>query len=422
MARDARCVFVSQLQVKASEEDVRFFFSVFCQVDEVALVQDRSTGRSKGFGYVELATFEDVSKALLLNGLPFVWSDGIKGFPVMVKITESHKNYTHQMERQLKESQARSQTVPEIELVETVGNFSARARIRGGPVVLVPVHRGKPMNARMLFVGNLDKTLTEADLKLIFEKFGQVDALHLKNDPNSSGTHALAFVRFNDVSAAATANERLNGFELHGSKLTANPVTDKSTSATQLGVTSASGAPIPDLRYNMDEGWSALDDEDGDRSSKGGVALRADRRVQLMSKLAGGAAQEWSENAYAPAQPALGLVGGMAPTIASVPVTAAPSQAIRPQSAMLSDATRRIAISHMFDSSQESEPNWQSDIESDTKEECSKYGQVERCEVDASTSRVFVTFHTLVEAKLAMSNLQNRWFAGKQIQVEFMPV
>src|SRR4051812_32253655 len=69
--RDAKCVFVSQLQVKASEDDVELFFSSVCDVKEVALIKEKATGRSKGFGYVELATFDDVKNALLLSGLPF---------------------------------------------------------------------------------------------------------------------------------------------------------------------------------------------------------------------------------------------------------------------------------------------------------------------------------------------------------------
>ena len=53
-SRYARTVFVTQLQIKASEEDVKEFFESVCKVVSVALIRDKTSHKSKGFGYVEL--------------------------------------------------------------------------------------------------------------------------------------------------------------------------------------------------------------------------------------------------------------------------------------------------------------------------------------------------------------------------------
>ena len=46
------------------------------KVNDVQLICDKHTGRSKGFGYVELKALEDVPKALVLNGQPFRFRKG----------------------------------------------------------------------------------------------------------------------------------------------------------------------------------------------------------------------------------------------------------------------------------------------------------------------------------------------------------
>jgi len=62
-------LYVGNLSYKATEDDLRDLFKEFETVTEVNVITDRTTGRSRGFGFVELSSDEDADKAVkLLNG------------------------------------------------------------------------------------------------------------------------------------------------------------------------------------------------------------------------------------------------------------------------------------------------------------------------------------------------------------------
>jgi cold-inducible RNA-binding protein len=62
-------IFVGNLDFNTSEDELRQLFEAYGQVDRVAIMTDRDTGRSRGFGFVEMASAEDGEKAIAaLNG------------------------------------------------------------------------------------------------------------------------------------------------------------------------------------------------------------------------------------------------------------------------------------------------------------------------------------------------------------------
>ena len=62
-------IFVGNLDFNTSEEELRQLFEAYGQVDRVAIMTDRDTGRSRGFGFVEMTNAEDGEKAIAaLNG------------------------------------------------------------------------------------------------------------------------------------------------------------------------------------------------------------------------------------------------------------------------------------------------------------------------------------------------------------------
>ena len=62
-------IFVGNLDFSTSEEELRQAFESYGQVDRVSIMTDRDTGRSRGFGFVEMASNEDGEKAIAaLNG------------------------------------------------------------------------------------------------------------------------------------------------------------------------------------------------------------------------------------------------------------------------------------------------------------------------------------------------------------------
>ena len=62
-------IFVGNLSFSTTEDELRQLFEPHGQVDRVSIMTDRDTGRSRGFGFVEMASNEDGEKAIAaLNG------------------------------------------------------------------------------------------------------------------------------------------------------------------------------------------------------------------------------------------------------------------------------------------------------------------------------------------------------------------
>ncbi len=62
-------IFVGSLPFKLEEADLRELFEAYGEVSSVKLISDRETGRSKGFGFVEMPDDESAQKAITgLNG------------------------------------------------------------------------------------------------------------------------------------------------------------------------------------------------------------------------------------------------------------------------------------------------------------------------------------------------------------------
>jgi RNA recognition motif-containing protein len=62
-------IFVGNLSFSTTEDELRQMFESYGQVDRVSIMTDRDTGRSRGFGFVEMASNEDGEKAITaLNG------------------------------------------------------------------------------------------------------------------------------------------------------------------------------------------------------------------------------------------------------------------------------------------------------------------------------------------------------------------
>ena len=62
-------IYVGNLSYEANEEDLRQAFDVYGQISSVRVITDRDTGRSKGFGFVEMPNDAEAQSAISgLNG------------------------------------------------------------------------------------------------------------------------------------------------------------------------------------------------------------------------------------------------------------------------------------------------------------------------------------------------------------------
>ncbi len=62
-------IFVGNLSFRATNADLEQLFAQYGTVDSAAIINDRDTGRSRGFGFVEMPDAEEGKKAIEeLNG------------------------------------------------------------------------------------------------------------------------------------------------------------------------------------------------------------------------------------------------------------------------------------------------------------------------------------------------------------------
>ena len=62
-------IFVGNLNYSITEDDIKEIFEEYGELTSVKLITDKFTGKSKGFGFVEMANAEEAKKAIEeLNG------------------------------------------------------------------------------------------------------------------------------------------------------------------------------------------------------------------------------------------------------------------------------------------------------------------------------------------------------------------
>lgn len=73
-------LFVASLSFQATDEDLRELFAPYGEVTDATVVMDRATGRSKGFGFVKMASADEAQAAMeALDGAM------VRGRPIVVK-------------------------------------------------------------------------------------------------------------------------------------------------------------------------------------------------------------------------------------------------------------------------------------------------------------------------------------------------
>jgi RNA recognition motif-containing protein len=57
-------IYVGNLSFETAESELRELFEAYGTVDSVKIITDQFTGRSRGFGFIEMATREEGTKAI----------------------------------------------------------------------------------------------------------------------------------------------------------------------------------------------------------------------------------------------------------------------------------------------------------------------------------------------------------------------
>ena len=156
-SKDLQTVFVSNLDFKVNEEQLKEAFEKFGAIDDVRLVR-KFNGLSKGYAYIEFQTIESVREALKHDRMP------LEGRPVFISEMGKRSKF----------------------------NFSTS----------VEKHK--------IFVKNIPLEVTNEELKQLFEKYGSVKDCRLVTYRNGH-SKGCAYIEFRDEVSAQEAVKQANG-------------------------------------------------------------------------------------------------------------------------------------------------------------------------------------------------------------------
>ena len=86
-----------------------------------------------------------------------------------------------------------------------------------------------------IYVGNMSYGITEEELRLAFEAFGQVESAAIIKDKYSGQSKGFGFVEMPTKAEAQSAIEGLNGTELKGRTLNVNEARPRTESRRDSG-------------------------------------------------------------------------------------------------------------------------------------------------------------------------------------------
>lgn len=407
LTRDHRTVFVGQLTQKVREKDLERFFRKLGKTENVLLIRDKFTNRSKGFAYVEMSNLEDVPKVLLMNGqVP-----DFQVFPIMVKASEAEKNFAAKKESTIiAGADANGEDAGNDPTLNLQGGYNNRAKNANQAASALSA-------ASRIYCGNLHTNITEDDLRVVFQAFGEVLSVTINRD-EMGRSKGFGFIQFSNPQEANFAMSKGNGLELAGNYLKLGPVNENAfrgdRSGQGIGTSSSFGAG----RSGLSGGWK-LEDDDGT-----GLNLNAQSRSALMAKLAG------NKDIF----PTPGLsMPAVVPTLSHDQGASSAVNMQRAEQAAALIASLEIegsesfclVIKNMFDVMEEKrrgEPDWSVEIQQDVVEECGQFGAVlhSYVEQEKAGGLVYVLFADVDSAVRAAKKLHGRWFNKRQISVRYL--
>ncbi|KAJ1043513.1 hypothetical protein NDA10_005256 [Ustilago hordei] len=398
---EERSVFCAQLSARLSQRDLGEFFEDHLgegAVQDVRIVMDRLTRRSKGVGYVEFAARELVPKAIELSG------KDLFGIPIIVQRTDAPRNgpaYAGPGDASARNGLTPHPAVPQLDpRVLANAPLPMQYHTAGAPIHMNVAPPQAPRAPRpgpnmpnteaRLYVGSLHFSLTDENVKAVFEPFGEIEYVDLHREPGTGKSKGFCFIQFKHAEDAKKALEQMNGFELAGRAIRVGNVNAKGTGSA--GSYSNGSCPGSEGGGHLPQLTSAFDDG-------GGAGLNPERRAALMEKLARN--------------------NDPSPTISE-----ATSAMIQERPAGIPESTSTsLLLKNMFNPAEETEQGWDKDLAEDVKDEChAKYGAVTSIHVEKdSAGEVYVTFANLDGSRKALEGLNGRFFGGKPISAQYIP-
>lgn len=257
--RDRRTVFLQQLSVRCTDRDIsEFFASNSCPCRNARIVLDKYTRKSKGVAYVEFYEEETVRVALKLTGKKLL------GVPIIIELTETEKNRIAQEAASLNASSA------------SRPSSNANANASTTSTTTTPSSTDSFVK---LYIGSLHSSLTELELERLFEPFGALESVELLKEETTGQSKGVAFIEFKKSSAARSALEALNGFELAGRAIRVGPV------RTADAKTKTSGSNLLPSQQHRQQQHQQQKSSNVEVDEEEHLSLDPRKRAELMQKL-----------------------------------------------------------------------------------------------------------------------------------------
>jgi len=174
-------IFVSQVHPKVNERDLFDFFSHVGRVDDIRLIRDPRTQKSKGLCYVEFWDKDSVGKAISLSG------QLLGGYPISISVAPA-------------------------------------ARLGGA----TPIE-----STLRLYIGGIPDSVNDGDLRPVFDAFGEIDYFDIHKD-SSGRSKGYGFIQYKNENDGRNALESLNGLKIAGKSIKVG-VVDSSADGSQAG-------------------------------------------------------------------------------------------------------------------------------------------------------------------------------------------
>ena len=159
-------LFVGGLNYLSLRDDIKSYFQTFGKVQSCSLLLDKVTGKSRGFAFVSIKDPQNTLEKKI-----FSRKHEINGKIVDVKLVVEGKRREEMMD-----------------------------------------------SSKKIFVGGLEPSITEEDLKIFFSKFGEVKEASVLFDNNRNASRGFGFVSFEDKNVVDMLVKQ-NNFSLKGRKI-----------------------------------------------------------------------------------------------------------------------------------------------------------------------------------------------------------
>lgn len=264
-------------------------------------------------------------------------------------------------------------------------------------------------NAR-LAVSNLHPSITETDIKPIFEPFGPINhvSMQINTTTNTAGCATVEYTNGDDAKRAA---ESLQGLDIAGHKIAITLTLPATSTDPNAYAHVDADTTIPPAVVDLPEKL------EGDATDGGGMKLTAQTRAALMTRLAVGAGLKVPTPTI-PGPSIGGGGGGNMPVSNSIPESLALEQGVLGPASPI--PTQCLLLKNMFDPGEETEEGWSEDIAEDVRGECAKYGEVVFLHVDTeSRGLVYLKFGSVQAAVEAQKAMHGRWFGARQLAADY---